>query len=138
MQRMLTDAAFLFLSGSCVLAEDVNIVASFYPVYIFAQNILKDIPGVSLSCMTAPSTGCLHDYQLLTGDMRLLARADALLINGAGMESFLPVPPAFHKPAEEPVAKSVLQNHVAEVQHPPLDGGKNYLNQQACHHDADI
>ena len=83
-------AAFLFLSGSGVLAEDVNIVASFYPVYIFAKNILKDIPGVSLSCMTAPSTGCLHDYQLLTGDMRLLSQADALVINGAGMEGFLP------------------------------------------------
>lgn len=83
-------AAFLFLSGSAALAEDVNIVASFYPVYIFAQNILQDVAGVSLSCMTAPSTGCLHDYQLLTGDMRLLSRADVLLINGAGMEGFLP------------------------------------------------
>ena len=80
----------LLLCCPAALAEDVQIVASFYPVYIFAQNILTDVPGVSLSCMTAPSTGCLHDYQLLTGDMRLLARADALLINGAGMESFLP------------------------------------------------
>ena len=83
-------AVFLFLSGSGVLAEEINIVASFYPVYIFTRNILQDIPGVSLSCMTAPSTGCLHDYQLLTGDMRLLSRADALVINGAGMEGFLP------------------------------------------------
>ena len=72
------------------LAEDVQLVASFYPVYIFAQNLLVDIPGVSLSCMTAPSTGCLHDYQLLAGDMLKLSKADALLINGAGMEVFLP------------------------------------------------
>ena len=56
----------------------------------------------------------------------------------AGMESFLPVPPAFHKPAEEPVAKSVLQNHIAEIQHPTLEGGKKYLNQHTGHHDADI
>lgn len=72
------------------LAEEVHVVASFYPIYIFAQNILLDIPGVSLSCMTTPSTGCLHDYQLLTGDMRLLSNADALIIGGAGMETFLP------------------------------------------------
>lgn len=80
---------FLLSSGLC-LAEEVHVVASFYPIYIFAQNILLDIPGVSLFCMTTPSTGCLHDYQLLTGDMRLLSDADALIIGGAGMETFLP------------------------------------------------
>lgn len=79
----------LTLSG-CAAAEGRTIVASFYPVYILAQNVLKDIPGVELRCMTAPTTGCLHDYQLLTGDMRALAGASAFLINGAGMEGFLP------------------------------------------------
>lgn len=79
----------LALSG-CAAAEGRTIVASFYPVYILAQNVLKDIPGVELRCMTAPTTGCLHDYQLLTGDMRALAGASAFLINGAGMEGFLP------------------------------------------------
>lgn len=80
----------VLLCCPAALAEDVQLVASFYPVYIFAQNLLVDIPGVSLSCMTAPSTGCLHDYQLLAGDMLKLSKADALLINGAGMETFLP------------------------------------------------
>lgn len=79
----------VLLCCPAALAEDVQLVASFYPVYIFAQNLLVDIPGVSLSCMTAPSTGCLHDYQLLAGDMLKLSKADALLINGAGMEIFL-------------------------------------------------
>jgi zinc transport system substrate-binding protein len=39
--------------------------------------------------LAAPNTGCLHDYQLLTGDMRTLSGAQVLLINGAGMESYL-------------------------------------------------
>lgn len=82
-------AVCFMLSCTAALAEDVQLVASFYPVYIFARNILQDVPGVSLSCMTAPSTGCLHDYQLLAGDMLKLSHADALLINGAGMEPFL-------------------------------------------------
>ncbi len=70
--------------------ETVNVMATFYPVYILAENLLCGVENVTLSSMTPPSTGCLHDYQLLTGDMRALSRAQALLINGAGMESFLP------------------------------------------------
>ncbi len=82
--------SLLLCCGCAAQAEDAKIVASFYPVYILAQNVLRDVDGVTLSCMTAPSTGCLHDYQLLTSDMRTLSGAKALLINGAGMESFLP------------------------------------------------
>ena len=77
------------LSGCGAVAEDISIVATFYPVYVLAGNVLDGVEGVSLSSMTPPSTGCLHDYQLLTSDMRSLAKAQALLINGAGMESFL-------------------------------------------------
>ena len=78
------------LAGCGAMAEDVSVMATFYPVYILAENVLQGVEGVTLSSMTPPSTGCLHDYQLLTSDMRSLAKAQALLINGAGMESFLP------------------------------------------------
>ena len=73
-----------------VAEQEITIVASFYPVYIMAQNVLSGVENVNLVSMTAPSTGCLHDYQLLTSDMRALSRASAFLINGAGMEGFLP------------------------------------------------
>lgn len=78
------------LAGCGAMAEDVSIMATFYPVYILAENVLEGVEGVTLSSMTPPSTGCLHDYQMLTSDMRSLAKSKALLINGAGMESFLP------------------------------------------------
>ena len=78
------------LSGCGAVAEDVSVMATFYPVYILAENVLDGVEGVTLSSMTPPSTGCLHDYQLLTSDMRALAKCSALLINGAGMETFLP------------------------------------------------
>ena len=65
------------------------IVTSFYPVYIAAANITKGVDGVEVINMTKPQTGCLHDYQLTTDDMRLLDRADAFVANGAGMEAFL-------------------------------------------------
>ena len=86
---LLVLALALALSG-CAAAEEKTVMASFYPVYILARNVLENVPDVTLLCMTAPTTGCLHDYQLLTSDMRALAGASAFIINGAGMESFLP------------------------------------------------
>ena len=70
------------------LAETV--VTSFYPIYLFALNLTDGLDGVEVHNLAAPGTGCLHDYQLQTSDMKKLAQADVFLINGAGMESFLP------------------------------------------------
>jgi zinc transport system substrate-binding protein len=71
--------------------DPFTIVTSFYPMYIFALNIALDVPGVTVENMTEPQTGCLHDYQLSTADMKSLESADAFIINGAGMESFMDV-----------------------------------------------
>lgn len=65
------------------------IVTSFYPMYIFTSNIVKDVKGIRVINMTEPQTGCLHDYQLVPSDMKVLEKADLFVINGAGMESFL-------------------------------------------------
>ena len=64
-------------------------VTSFYPMYIAAENVIGDIPGVQLTNMTGPQTGCLHDYQLSPEDMQTLSGADVFIINGGGIESFL-------------------------------------------------
>lgn len=66
-----------------------TVVTSFYPIYCLAANLLKDVPGITLTNLAAPETGCLHDYTLTTQDMRTLAGCRAFLINGAGMEGFL-------------------------------------------------
>ena len=79
----------LFCGCTISIAEEATVIASFYPVYIFAENLLEGTKGIGLSCITAPSTGCLHDYQLLAGDMAMLSSADAFLICGAGMEGYL-------------------------------------------------
>ena len=69
--------------------KDFTIVTSFYPMYIDVINITKDVEGVKVINMTKPQTGCLHDYQLTTEDMKTLEQADVFVPNGAGMESFL-------------------------------------------------
>lgn len=77
--------------ASAEAKEPVQVVTSFYPIYIFASNVLAGVEGVELKNLTHPTTGCLHDYQLLASDMVTLSRADALIINGGGMESFVPM-----------------------------------------------
>ena len=73
-------------------AESVTVVCSFYPIRIFSENVLRDVPGVSLETLAPAGTGCLHDFQLMTGDLKKLDGALCLIINGAGMEqSFLPL-----------------------------------------------
>jgi len=66
-----------------------HIVTSFYPMYIDVINIAGGIDGVEVTNLTEPQTGCLHDYQLTTENMKTLETADAFVINGSGMEQFL-------------------------------------------------
>lgn len=68
---------------------EFQIVTSFYPMYIIALNVTQGIDGVEVSNMAGQQTGCLHDYQLQNKDMKNLETADAFIVNGAGMESFL-------------------------------------------------
>lgn len=69
--------------------QDFYILTSFYPIYIAAKNIVGDCEGVILQNLSEPQTGCMHDYQLTTEDMRKLSYADAFLVNGGGIENFL-------------------------------------------------
>lgn len=74
-----------------VLGNAETVVTSFYPVWILALNLTDRIDSLHVVNMAENTTGCLHDYSLQNSDMAVLSGADVLLINGAGMESFLPV-----------------------------------------------
>ena len=80
--------ALLVLPG---LALCETVVTSFYPIWIMTLNLTSGLEDhVTVRNLAAPTVGCLHDYQLQPADMKALAAADAFLINGAGMEAFLP------------------------------------------------
>src|SRR5665648_1203308 len=53
-------------------SSTMTIAASFYPMYIFALNIAKDIPNVNVIDMTKPTAGDLHDYAVTPDDMKNL------------------------------------------------------------------
>lgn len=69
--------------------DTFTIVTSFYPTYTATQNLVKDMDGVIVVNLTENQSGCLHDYQLTTSDMRKLEGADVFVMNGGGMEGFL-------------------------------------------------
>lgn len=66
-----------------------TVVTSFYPLYVLTSNITEGAEGVSVINMTPSDAGCLHDYQLLPKDLKILQDADLFIVNGAGMEGFL-------------------------------------------------
>lgn len=68
-----------------------TVVTSFYPIWLMTLNLTRGLEDhVTVRNLAAPTVGCLHDYQLQTSDMKALSGADAFLVNGAGMEAFLP------------------------------------------------
>lgn len=68
-----------------------TVVTSFYPIWLMALNLTRGLEDhITVRNLAAPTVGCLHDYQLQTSDMKALSGADAFLVNGAGMEAFLP------------------------------------------------
>ena len=80
----------LLFSGCAAQTDGQKvIVTSFYPMYILTQNVAAGIDGVTVQNMAEQNVGCLHDYQLQTRDMVTREGADALVINGGGMEQFM-------------------------------------------------
>ncbi|HIW72925.1 MAG TPA: metal ABC transporter substrate-binding protein [Firmicutes bacterium] len=67
----------------------LRLVAASYPVYIAALNVADGVDGVQVVNLVPSQAGCLHDYQLSPDNMITLSGADALILNGAGAESFL-------------------------------------------------
>ena len=89
---VLLSLVFVFCAAACGVNTDntkINILASFYPMYIFTKNLTAGIDEVEISNMTEQNVGCLHDYQLLAKDMKALGSCKAFVINGAGMEGFM-------------------------------------------------
>ena len=81
--------ALLLLLPSLALSETV--VTSFYPVWLLTRGLTEGVDGVEVVNLTEQTAGCLHDYTLQHSDMIVLSRAYVLVINGGGMEAFLPV-----------------------------------------------
>lgn len=67
----------------------VSVVATTYPVYLFASAVAQGVDGVEIQRLDTGSTSCLHDYTLSVSDMKKLETADVIAMNGAGLEEFM-------------------------------------------------
>lgn len=74
---------------ACAKEAELTVTATIYPLYVALLNIAEGVPGVTLACMSPPTGGCLHDYQMTAADRKLLAESDMVVLGGAGLESFL-------------------------------------------------
>lgn len=81
-----------FLSNAQAADKKFNILASTFPIRLITLNIIHGRNNINLNLLIPPQAGCPHDYALSPKDMKKLAEADVLIINGLGMEKFLGAP----------------------------------------------
>ena len=81
---------FFLLKGSALFASPkLRVVCTFYPLYLFTRNVVGDQADVSVELLLPPDMGCPHDYALTPGDIKKISRADLVIVNGLGLETFL-------------------------------------------------
>lgn len=78
--------------ASPALAAGKELVASVFPVWLLLRQVARDVPDTTVTLLLPAGTGCPHDYSMTPQDRRALARADVLVMNGLGLESFLGSP----------------------------------------------
>ena len=86
--------ATILLHGRPVGATEptLRVLATTFPVYQIIRNLVQGVDGLSVDLMIPAEMGCPHDYALTPQDMRKLAQADILVINGLGLEEFMGAP----------------------------------------------
>lgn len=80
---------FLSVFSAVSLLAEVNVLCTTFPVTLLAKAVIDGVGGYKVTTMLPAAIGCPHDYALTPQDMRKLAKADVIIINGLGMEDFL-------------------------------------------------
>ena len=128
MKRFSLLLAFLLLVGLCGCGQNTataDIVATTRPVYDFTL-FLCEGTGLEVTLLISDSVSCLHDYTLSTTQMRHLERADVIITNGAGLESFA-----------DDVLKDKTNVTDSSVSVPLLESCHAHEEEHDHHHEAD-
>ena len=80
---------FLSVFSAVSLLAEVNVLCTTVPVTLLAKAVIDGVGGYKVTTMLPAAIGCPHDYALTPQDMRKLAKADVIIVNGLGMEDFL-------------------------------------------------
>jgi len=91
---MLCSAAVAYAAPATLNANaaELNVLATTFPIYQIARNVTRGRDNLKVDLMLPARMGCPHDYALNPQDMRKLASAAILVINGLGLEAFTGAP----------------------------------------------
>lgn len=79
---------FTLLLAGCTPKNSVQIAATTLPVYEFTATLCEG-SDITVSRLVTENVSCLHDYTVQVSQMRAIESAEAVIINGAGLEDFL-------------------------------------------------
>ena len=105
--------------GATLASAELSVLCTTFPIHQIARNVAQGREGVALHLMLPAGMGCPHDYALTPQDMRKLAAADVLVVNGLGLEEFLGAPVLAANPGIEIVDSSAGIRDLLEYAHDP-------------------
>ncbi len=82
----------MILIGVECSGREMQVITSLYPIHIATLNVVAGVPDLKVQCLAPPDGGCLHDFSLSADDMVRLSKADVVICNGMGADSFLDEP----------------------------------------------
>ncbi len=98
-QRIFSVFCLIVLLHATILsAAKTTVLCTTFPIWQITRNVTFNCPETALELMLPATLGCPHEYALTPADMRKLAGADILVINGLGLEEFLGAPLAKANP----------------------------------------
>lgn len=87
---LFTSTAFPFTVQAA--ETELTVLATTFPVFQIVRNVTEGREALKVDLMLPGDLGCPHDYAVTPQDMRKLATADVLVVNGLGLEAFLEAP----------------------------------------------
>ena len=79
---------FALLLAGCAMQNSTQIAATTLPVYEFTATLCEGT-DITVSRLVTENVSCLHDYSAQVSQMRAIESAEAVVMNGAGLETFL-------------------------------------------------
>ncbi len=109
-----------------------DVLCTTFPIYQITRNVVQGRDGVNVERMLPASLGCPHHYSLTPQDMRKLASAEVLVINGLGLEDFLGAPVMQANPQLRVVDSSKGIEDLLQFAQEPDEG---HDHGEACDHE---
>ena len=77
-----------FLSACSKPTGEYDIVTTTLPVYSFTSTLCRNT-DLTVGQLVTENVSCLHDYSLQVKQMRMIEKAEAVIISGVGLEDFM-------------------------------------------------